>query len=52
MSDLDLMDKNSGKLLKETKKDGNFSYVPAKYLVKISPPISWQLFTELMNLYL
>ena len=44
MCDLGLMDKNSGKLLKETKKDGNFSYVTAKHLVKISPLVSWQLF--------
>lgn len=53
MCDLDLMDKNSGKLLKRQKKDGNFSYVTAKNLVKISPLVSWQLFhrtNELVSL--
>ena len=53
MCDLGLMDKNSGKLLKETKKDGNFSYVTAKHLMKISSLVSWQLFhrtNELVSL--
>lgn len=53
MCDLGLMDKNSGKLLKETQKDGNISHVTAKHLMKISPLVSWQLFhrtSELVSL--